>query len=67
MNDAPEDITLAVEIIRQLENLNYPEDAILQAMIYVCQDTLKKLPDQDSRERWRNKIIMALAETSSSH
>ncbi len=67
MNDTPEDVALAVEIIRQLENLNYPEEAILQAMIYVCQDTLKKLPDNNLREQWRNKIIMALTDSSAAH
>ena len=55
MEGASEDIALAVEIIRQLENLEYPEDSILQAMIYVCQDTLKKLPDAQ-REFWREKL-----------
>ena len=67
MDNAPEDISLAVEIICQLENLDYPEDSILQAMIYVCQDTLNKLPDEQSREKWRNKIMLALAPVSGSH
>ncbi|WP_263080537.1 hypothetical protein [Endozoicomonas sp. Mp262] len=65
MEDTPEDIALAVEIIRQLENLAYPEEAILQAMIYVCKDTLNKLPDQASKAHWRNKITLALADSSS--
>ncbi|MDD7805731.1 MAG: hypothetical protein PUP46_09280 [Endozoicomonas sp. (ex Botrylloides leachii)] len=65
MDNRPEDITLAIEVIRQLENLDYPKESILQAMIYICQDTLNKLPDEDSRENWRNKITLALAHTSS--
>ena len=67
MDNSPEDITLAVEIIRQLESLSYPEDSILQAMIYVCQDTLNKLPDEETKAQWRSKISLALADTQSSH
>ena len=59
MDNSPEDISLAVEIIRQLENLEYPEESILQAMIYICQDTLKKLPEGDHREIWRQKLACA--------
>ncbi len=55
MENTAEDIALAVEIIRQLENLNYPNESILQAMIYVCEDTLKKLP-ADQKEQWREKL-----------
>lgn len=62
MTDTPEDIALAVEIIRQLENLEYPEEAILQAMIHVCKDTLNKLPDRESKRHWQNKIILAMTD-----
>ena len=55
MEGASEDIALAVEIIRQLENLEYPEESILQAMIMVCQDTLQKLPE-DRRQYWQQKL-----------
>ena len=55
MDNSTEDIALAVEIIRQLESLNYPNESILQAMIYVCQDTLNKLPE-NKREEWRQKL-----------
>lgn len=59
MDKAPEDIALAVEIIRQLENLDYPAESILQAMIHICQDTLKKIPDDGSRELWQRTLIQA--------
>ena len=55
MDNTTEDIALAVEIIRQLENLDYPNESILQAMIYVCEDTLNKLP-ADQKEEWRQKL-----------
>ena len=55
MEGASEDIALAVEIIRQLENLEYPEESILQAMVHVCRDTLQKLPE-DRRQYWLQKL-----------
>lgn len=55
MEGTSEDIALAVEIIRQLENLEYPEESILQAMIHVCKDTLQKLPE-DRRQYWQQKL-----------
>ncbi|MDP0561369.1 MAG: hypothetical protein QS721_03140 [Candidatus Endonucleobacter sp. (ex Gigantidas childressi)] len=67
MDNAPEEIALAVEVIRQLENLSYPADSILQSMVYICRDTLSKLPDEQAREKWRNKITLELANTSGSH
>ncbi|MDP0589375.1 MAG: hypothetical protein QS748_09385 [Candidatus Endonucleobacter bathymodioli] len=67
MDNAPEEMALAVEIIRQLENLSYPADSILQAMIYICRDTLSQLPDEHDREKWRNKITLELANTSGLH
>ena len=60
MEGAPEDIALAVEIIRQLENLAYPEESILKAMVHVCQDTLNKLPDDGTREYWRQTLLTEL-------
>ncbi len=65
MENAPEDIALAVELIRQLENLEYPEESILQAMILVCKDTLEKLPDQESRKAWQNKLSQAFQDKQS--
>ncbi|WP_448216024.1 hypothetical protein [Endozoicomonas sp. 2B-B] len=59
MNDQdqhPEDIALAIEIIRQLENLNYQPETILQAMMHICRDSLGKLPEQE-KEQWRAKLI----------
>lgn len=67
MSNAPDDIGLAVEIIRQLENLDYHEKDILQAMIYICQDTLKKLPNREAREEWRKRITLEIADTSEPH
>ncbi len=61
MDGAPEDIALAVEIIRQLEKLDYPEESILRAMIHVCQDTLNKLPNDETRKLWQQKLIMELS------
>ena len=61
MEGAPEDITLAVEIIRQLENLAYPEESILKAMVHVCQDTLNKLPNDGTREYWRQTLLAELS------
>lgn len=58
MEGSSEDIALAVEIIRQLENLEYPEESILQAMIYVCKDTLQKLPE-DRRQYWLQKLSVS--------
>ncbi|WP_330927005.1 hypothetical protein [Candidatus Sororendozoicomonas aggregata] len=67
MDNTPEDIALAVEIIRQLENLEYPEHSILQAMIYVFQDTLKKLPSDKEKKDWQQRIVMALCTQSEAH
>lgn len=64
MEGASEDIALAVEIIRQLENLNYPEENILKAMVHICQDTLNKLPNDGTREFWRQRLIAELMDTS---
>lgn len=60
MNDAPEDIALAVEIIRQLENLEYSHESILKAMAHIFNDTLNKLPDNDLRTYWRQQLITEL-------
>ena len=64
MESLSEDIALAVELIRQLENLEYPEQSILSAMIYVTKDTLNKLPDNGLREYWRQRFISELLENS---
>ena len=58
MEGTSEEIALAVEIIRQLENLEYPEESILQAMVLVCKDTLQKLPE-DRRIHWQQKLSEA--------
>ena len=64
MEGAPEDIALAVEIIRQLENLDYSEESILKAMILIFKDTLNKLPDDESREHWQQALITEVMSTS---
>ncbi len=66
MDGAPEDISLAVEIIRQLENLEYQEENILKAMIHICQDTLNKLPNDGTREFWRQRLVAELMDSSDS-
>ncbi|MGI9273494.1 MAG: DUF2496 domain-containing protein [Endozoicomonas sp.] len=53
MDKGPEEIELAVEIIRQLENLDYSPETILQAMAIICRDTLGKLPEEE-RPKWRD-------------
>ena len=67
MKNTSEDIALAVEIIRQLENLGYPEESILQAMMYVFQDTLQKLPSEKEKKDWQQRIVMALGTQSETH
>lgn len=64
MDEAPEDIALAVEIIRQLEILDYPEENILMAMVHICQDTLNKLPNDGTREFWRQRLVAELIDSS---
>ena len=51
----PDDVTLAVEIIRQIENLGYDPETILNAMSHICLDTLAKLP-ADQRKSWQEKL-----------
>lgn len=58
MEHLPEDIALAIEIIRQLENLDYTPETILQAMMHVCQDTLNKLPEEQ-QEHWRQQLQLS--------
>lgn len=60
MDNISEDIALAVELIRQLENLEYPEESILSAIIYVTRDTLNKLPDDGTRGYWQQRMINEL-------
>ena len=59
MDDLSEEMTLAIEIIRQLENLDYSPETILQAMAIISRDTLQKLPEKD-RENWRQFIKSSL-------
>lgn len=59
MDDLSEEMALAIEIIRQLENLDYSPETTLQAMMIVCQDTLNKLSDSD-RKNWQQFIVYSL-------
>ena len=59
MDHESEYMALAVEIIRQLENLDYSVACILQAMIIVCEDTLNKLPPEQ-QETWQKKFEESL-------
>ncbi|MRI33503.1 hypothetical protein EOPP23_10950 [Endozoicomonas sp. OPT23] len=56
----PEDVALAVEIIRQIENLGYDADTVLKAMSHICLDTLAKLSEED-RLNWQKKLCQSLA------
>lgn len=60
MDNMPEEMTLAIEIIRQLENLDYPPETILQAMTIICQDTLNKL-SEDDRKKWQQFLLGSLS------
>ncbi|WP_034832890.1 hypothetical protein [Endozoicomonas numazuensis] len=59
LDQLPEDIALAIEVIRQLENLNYPPETILKAMLMVCKDSLGKLPERE-RESWKARLTAEL-------
>ena len=67
MDGVSEDISLAVEIIRQLENLDYPAEHILKAMIHVCRDTLNKLPNNEAREFWQKHLIEEFLDSPANH
>ena len=60
MDNMSEEMTLAIEIIRQLENLDYPPETVLQAMTIICQDTLNKLSDDD-RKKWQQFLLGSLS------
>ncbi|MCL6270896.1 DUF2496 domain-containing protein [Sansalvadorimonas sp. 2012CJ34-2] len=53
--EAPEHVRLAVDMIRQMENLEFSENTILEASLLVIQDTLNKLPS-DQRLHWRQRL-----------
>ncbi|WP_281646699.1 DUF2496 domain-containing protein [Parendozoicomonas sp. Alg238-R29] len=60
MDDAPEHVKLAVDMIRQMENLNFPNETVLEACLLVIQDTLNKLESND-RLFWRNRLSSILS------
>ena len=53
--DVPEHVRLAVEIIRQVENLNFAEDVVAEAMVLILQDAVAKMPEEH-RIRWKNRL-----------
>ena len=55
LEEAPEHVRLAVDMIRQMENLDFPHDTVLEACLLVIQDTLNKLPDEQ-RLYWREHL-----------
>ncbi|MTI14439.1 DUF2496 domain-containing protein [Sansalvadorimonas verongulae] len=55
LDDAPEHVKLAVDMIHQMENLAFPNETILEACLLVIQDTLNKL-EQEDRLFWRNRL-----------
>ncbi len=55
----PDDVTLAVEIIRQIENLGYDPDTVLKAMSHICLDTLAKLSEEESHN-WQKKLCQLI-------
>ncbi|PVZ72358.1 hypothetical protein [Pelagibaculum spongiae] len=59
MNQTSDEVELAVEIIRQLENLDFSEQTILQAMVHVCRDTLNKL-ESEQQQTLREELLQAL-------
>lgn len=54
-DDAPEHVQLAVDMIRQMENLDFPNETVLEACLLVIQDTLNKL-DRNDRVAWRMRL-----------
>lgn len=59
-DDAPEHVQLAVDMIRQMENLDFPNETVLEACLLVIQDTLNKLERKD-RIAWRMRLSSILS------
>ena len=59
-DDAPEHVQLAVDMIRQIENLEFPNETVLEACLLVIQDTLNKLEGND-RVAWRTRLSSILS------
>ena len=59
-DEAPDHVKLAVDMIRQIEHLQFPEETVLEASLLVIQDTLNKLPG-DHRLLWRQKLSSILS------
>ena len=60
VDEAPEHVKLAVDMIRQMENLNFANETVLEACLLVIQDTLNKLKTED-RIFWRNRLSNILS------
>ncbi len=63
-DDAPEHVQLAVDLIRQMENLGFPNETVLEACLLVTQDTLNKLGRED-RLAWRSRLSSILSAPAS--
>ena len=55
LNDAPDHVKLAVDMICQMENLQFAEETVLEACLLVIQDTLNKLSGEDQL-LWRQRL-----------
>ncbi|CAM3601333.1 DUF2496 domain-containing protein [Parendozoicomonas haliclonae] len=59
-DNAPEHVQLAVDMIRQMENLDFPNETVLEACLLVMQDTLNKMGRED-RVAWRTRLSSILS------
>ena len=60
LDEAPEHVKLAVDMIRQMENLDFANETVVEACLLVIQDTLNKLSQED-RRFWRNRLSSILS------
>ncbi len=60
IEEAPEHVKLAVDMIRQMENLGFENETVLEGCLLVIQDTLNKL-DSTDRQSWRNRMRNTLS------
>ncbi len=54
-DDAPEHVQLAVNMIQQMERLDFPDETILEACLLVIQDTLNNM-NREERVTWRIRL-----------
>ncbi len=53
--NASDHVMLAVEIIRQIENMQVADETAVEAVMLVIQDILNKMP-REERLIWRNRL-----------